>query len=68
MIRFSLRIPEDLHERVTARAATDRRSLNSEILHLLEIALADPGTRAGSPGGNPAPPAPLHGKPDSSPA
>ncbi|QIZ00924.1 Arc family DNA-binding protein [Streptomyces sp. S1D4-11] len=53
MIRFSLRIPADLHERLTAHAAADRRSLNSEILHLLEVALA-------------APPAPLRGKPDSS--
>ncbi|MFF7593970.1 Arc family DNA-binding protein [Streptomyces mirabilis] len=68
MIRFSLRIPEDLHERLTARAAADRRSLNSEILHLLEVALTDPGTRAGSPGSDPTPPVPLHGKPDSSPA
>ncbi|MFJ9710434.1 Arc family DNA-binding protein [Streptomyces sp. NPDC101234] len=33
MIRFSLRIPADLHERVTAQATADRRSLNSEILH-----------------------------------
>ncbi|MER5536654.1 Arc family DNA-binding protein [Streptomyces mirabilis] len=55
MIRFSLRIPEDLHERVTARAAADRRSLNSEILYLLEAALTDL-------------PAPLPGNPDSSPA
>ncbi|WP_405887396.1 Arc family DNA-binding protein [Streptomyces sp. NBC_01136] len=68
MIRFSLRIPADLHERVTARAAADRRSLNSQILHLLEIALAAPQADAGSPGGDPASPAPLRGKPDSSPA
>ncbi|MFE9997016.1 Arc family DNA-binding protein [Streptomyces avermitilis] len=67
MIRFSLRIPADLHERVTARATADRRSLNSEILHLLETALAAPRADAGSPGGDPASPAPLHGKPDSSP-
>ncbi|MFF5018482.1 Arc family DNA-binding protein [Streptomyces sp. NPDC001165] len=39
-MRFSLRIPADLHERVTAQAAADRRSLNSEILHLLEVTLA----------------------------
>ncbi|MFD7472818.1 Arc family DNA-binding protein [Streptomyces sp. NPDC059837] len=68
MIRFSLRIPEDLHERVTAHAAADRRSLNSQILHLLEAALATPRTDAGPPGGDPPSPAPLHGKPDSSPA
>ncbi|MDW6060572.1 toxin-antitoxin system HicB family antitoxin [Streptomyces sp. FXJ1.4098] len=29
MVRFSLRILADLHERVTAQAAADRRSLNS---------------------------------------
>lgn len=40
MIRFALRIPEDLHARLTAQATADRRSINSEILHLLEVALA----------------------------
>ncbi|MFF4729757.1 Arc family DNA-binding protein [Streptomyces mirabilis] len=68
MIRFSLRIPADLHERVTARATADRRSLNSEILHLLEVALTAPRPDTGPPSGDPAPPAPLRGKPDSSPA
>ncbi|MFF2460842.1 Arc family DNA-binding protein [Streptomyces mirabilis] len=68
MIRFSLRIPADLHEQVTAQAAADRRSLNSEILHLLEVALTAPRPDAGSPDGDPASPAPLRGKPDSSPA
>ncbi|MFE2970843.1 Arc family DNA-binding protein [Streptomyces sp. NPDC059340] len=68
MIRFSLRIPADLHEQVTAQAAADRRSLNSEILHLLEAALTAPRPDAGSLGGDPASPAPLRGKPDSSPA
>ncbi|MFE7838447.1 Arc family DNA-binding protein [Streptomyces sp. NPDC057474] len=67
MIRFSLRIPEDLHERVTARAAADRRSLNSEILHLLDIALSSPEATAGLHSGDLAVPASLRGKPDSSP-
>ncbi|MFD8007460.1 Arc family DNA-binding protein [Streptomyces mirabilis] len=67
MIRLSLRIPAGLHERVTAHAAAGRRSLNSEILHLLEVALAAPRADAGSPGGDPASPAPLREKPDSSP-
>ncbi|MEU0822296.1 Arc family DNA-binding protein [Streptomyces mirabilis] len=66
MIRFSLRIPADLHEQVTAQAAADRRSLNSEILHLLEVALTAPRPDAGSPGGDRASPVPLRGKPDSS--
>ncbi|MFI1693929.1 Arc family DNA-binding protein [Streptomyces sp. NPDC020794] len=68
MIRFSLRIPADLHEQATAQATADRRSLNSEILHLLEVALTAPRPDAGSPGDDPASPAPLRGKPDSSPA
>ncbi|WP_327316821.1 Arc family DNA-binding protein [Streptomyces sp. NBC_01235] len=68
MIRFALRIPEDLHARLTAQAAADRRSINSEILHLLEVALDSPAVSAESPGGDSASPAPLGGKPDSSPA
>ncbi|MFE9442657.1 hypothetical protein ACFYO2_27515 [Streptomyces sp. NPDC006602] len=60
------RVPE---VRVTARAAADRRSLNSEILHLIEVALTTSRAgEAGSPGGDPASPALLRGKPDSSPA
>ncbi|WP_149827633.1 Arc family DNA-binding protein [Streptomyces tailanensis] len=66
MIRFSLRIPNDLHERVNARATTDRRSLNSEILHLIEIALSTAGADPASLGGDPASLTPLPGKPDSS--
>lgn len=37
--RITLRLPEDLHDRLTDRAQEDRRSLNSEIVHLLETAL-----------------------------
>ncbi|WP_308030111.1 Arc family DNA-binding protein [Streptomyces sp. CoH27] len=69
MIRFALRLPEDLHARLTAQAAADRRSINSEILHLLEVALAT--TSSGTPdrpGSDQAHPAPPRGKPDSSPA
>lgn len=39
MFKFTLRIPEELHARLTTQAAADRRSLNAEILHLLEVAL-----------------------------
>ncbi|WP_405880277.1 hypothetical protein OG747_17530 [Streptomyces sp. NBC_01384] len=53
---------------MTAQTTADRGSLNSEILHLLEIALAAHRADAGSPGSDPASPAPLRGKPDSSPA
>ncbi|WP_078499888.1 Arc family DNA-binding protein [Wenjunlia vitaminophila] len=37
--RISLRLPTDLHARLVEAARTDRRSLNSEIIHLLEAAL-----------------------------
>jgi plasmid stability protein len=68
MIRFALRIPEDLHARLTTQAAADRRSINSEILHLIEAGLATAEKDTESPGGDSATPAPLRGKPDSSPA
>jgi predicted HicB family RNase H-like nuclease len=54
MVNFHLRIPEDLHARLTAQAAVDRRSLNAEILHLLEGALPTPVADAESAGGDPA--------------
>ncbi|WP_306976726.1 Arc family DNA-binding protein [Streptomyces canus] len=62
MIKFTLRIPEDLHERLTAQATADRRSLNSELLHLLEVGLntVSPET-PNRPAGNSASPAPLRG-------
>ncbi|MGY0059255.1 hypothetical protein ACWY4P_22330 [Streptomyces sp. LZ34] len=54
---------------MTAQAAADRRSLNSETLHTSwRSPLAAPQADAGSPGGDPASPAPLREKPDSSPA
>ncbi|MFF7550106.1 Arc family DNA-binding protein [Streptomyces canus] len=65
MIKFTLRIPEDLHERLTTQATADRRSLNSELLHLLEVGLStvSPETpnRPDRPGGDSASPAPLRG-------
>jgi hypothetical protein len=39
--RITLRLPAGLHARVTAQAERDRRSLNSEIVYLLESALPD---------------------------
>ncbi|MEV4806308.1 Arc family DNA-binding protein [Nonomuraea sp. NPDC049421] len=39
MIRITLRLPDDVHAQVAARAQTERRSLNSQIVHLLETAL-----------------------------
>jgi predicted HicB family RNase H-like nuclease len=47
--RISLRLPVDLHERLAERARNDRRSLNSEIVHLLEVAIGPAGGDAESP-------------------
>lgn len=65
MIRFALRLPEDLHAQLVAQAAFDRRSINSEILHLLETALtAVEATHR--PDGDPSTGAALRGKQNSS--
>ncbi|MFD7409174.1 toxin-antitoxin system HicB family antitoxin [Streptomyces sp. NPDC059866] len=61
MLKFMLRIPDDLHLRLTAQAETGRRSLNAEMLHLLEVALTTAGGDDESPGGNSSTPAPLRG-------
>jgi predicted HicB family RNase H-like nuclease len=37
--RISLRLPTELHARLVEEARADRRSLNSEIVHLLEVAV-----------------------------
>ncbi len=39
-VSVNVRIPKELHERLAERSLQDRRSLNSEILWLLETALA----------------------------
>ncbi|MDW8804106.1 Arc family DNA-binding protein [Streptomyces scabiei] len=39
MVKVAVRLPDELHARLVSQAGTDRRSLNSEILHLLEGAL-----------------------------
>ncbi|MBV6699411.1 Arc family DNA-binding protein [Kitasatospora aureofaciens] len=66
MIKFTLRIPDDLHDRITVQAATDRRSLNSEMLHLLEVALTTVSTETPDRlDGDSATPDPLRGKPHS---
>jgi predicted HicB family RNase H-like nuclease len=43
--RITLRIPADVHSRLVERAARDRRSLNAEIVHLLETVLEDTDPR-----------------------
>lgn len=38
-LKVTLRIPEELHARVAAQAKTDLRSLNGEMLYLLQVGL-----------------------------
>lgn len=40
-VSINLRLPPELHARLRERAAEDRRSLNGELVWLLERALAD---------------------------
>ena len=39
MAQFTIRVPDDLHERLKAAAAADKRSMNGEIEWLLLVAL-----------------------------
>jgi hypothetical protein len=41
VIRFLLRLPPDLHERLRLLAARERRSLHGQILYLLEQAMEE---------------------------
>lgn len=46
-IRFNVRISPDLHERITRRAKANARSMNSEIINILQSVIDDPeGHRA----------------------
>ncbi|MFF0593328.1 Arc family DNA-binding protein [Streptomyces antibioticus] len=47
--RITVRLPLELHERLAALAKRDRRSVNGEIVHLLEVALADQPADVESP-------------------
>jgi predicted HicB family RNase H-like nuclease len=41
VIRFLLRVPPELHERLRLLAARERRSLHAQILYLLEQAVGE---------------------------
>jgi hypothetical protein len=41
-VHINLRLPRDLHARMKDQAAHDRRSLNAEIVWLLDRSLAQP--------------------------
>jgi predicted HicB family RNase H-like nuclease len=43
IVRLMLRLPGTLHERIKVRAERERRSLNAELVHLLEVAMAAAG-------------------------
>ncbi|MFJ2579503.1 Arc family DNA-binding protein [Kitasatospora aureofaciens] len=76
-VRITLRLPSDSHTLLTTNARTARRSLNSEIVHRLEVALSnvspDTPDRLDGDTAIPAPPPasgrgyPHRGKPDSPP-
>lgn len=36
---FTIRIPQDLHDQIEARAAVSRRTKNAEIVHIIETAI-----------------------------
>ncbi|MGW6505672.1 Arc family DNA-binding protein [Nonomuraea angiospora] len=48
-MRITLRLPADLHTWLVAQAKAAHRSLNSEILHRLEISRSGPTTNDDSP-------------------
>ncbi|TXL86825.1 Arc family DNA-binding protein [Streptomyces sp. S4.7] len=66
-VRITLRLPEALRDRLRTHAKSERRSLNSELVYMLEVGLRAVEVNAESPRDS-ATPAPLREKPDSSPA
>ncbi len=53
-VRFVLRLPAEVHEAVKALAAADRRSLNGEIVYILERYIAETRTDQQEPEGKAA--------------
>ncbi|MEU9139185.1 Arc family DNA-binding protein [Streptomyces sp. NPDC048404] len=47
--RITVRLPHELHDRLAALAKRDRRSVNGEIVHLLEAALSSHPKDVASP-------------------
>ncbi|MET7515887.1 Arc family DNA-binding protein [Streptomyces sp. NPDC005480] len=46
---MTVRLLAELHERFAAQAKRDHRTVNSEMAHVLEVALADPSADSESP-------------------
>ncbi|MGI5197784.1 Arc family DNA-binding protein [Streptomyces sp. CA-288835] len=55
-VRMTLRLPEDLRDRLRDHAKSERRSLNSELVYMLEVGLRAAGVGAESPGDDSASP------------
>ena len=45
--QYPLRLPQGMRDRIRERAAANRRSMNAEIVHYLDRALADPAQTKG---------------------
>lgn len=48
-VRMTLRLPEELRNRLSAHARQEHRSLNSELVHMLEVGLRTAGVDERSP-------------------
>jgi plasmid stability protein len=46
--QMKIRLPQSMRDRIRERAAANRRSMNAEIVHYLDRALADPAQIKGS--------------------
>ena len=53
-VRMTLRLPEDLRDRLRDHAKSERRSLNSELVYMPEVGLRAAGVDAESPDGDSA--------------
>lgn len=60
MAIFNFRIPDDLYAELKDLAASEERSVNSELLHLVRRAV-ESGNMSDRAGGDPTTPAPLRG-------
>jgi len=42
MIRITMRFPEDIHKTLTELSEKERRSFNSQVLHMIDVAMGAP--------------------------
>ncbi|MEU5188470.1 hypothetical protein AB0G83_15200 [Streptomyces klenkii] len=67
-VRTTIRLPADLHAHWAAHARRERRSLNADLIYLLEGIFGSVESHTDLPSSQSASPAPLHGKPGAPPA